>query len=139
MSKGIRQAALSTFIELAPQRVSGALGSIEHTVSPGNVAFRKMVCNKLEAQFNTSHKSACSAYNWAKIECTKLHPELVVNLGRAEDKKGGRKPKVKADPVAENAAPVVETTVVEVVQEVQEVQAAPVAKATKSKKATAKA
>jgi len=132
MSKGIRQAALATFIELAPQRVNGSLGSIEHTVSPGNVAFRKMVCNKIEAQFNTSHKSACSAYNWAKVECTKLHPELVVSLGRAEDKKGGRKPKAKADPVTENAAPVVEAPAVEV-------QAAPVVAAKAPAKSKAKA
>lgn len=102
MSKGIRSLALATFIEMAAKRVAGEFGATEHTLSEGNVKFRRAVCDHLVDTFGISLKSAGSAYNAAFQACKVTHPELVVNLGRAADKIGGRKRK-NADPVVAEA------------------------------------
>lgn len=93
MAQGICVAAKAQFIALAAQRLAGEFGDISSgTLSKGNIAFRKAVNLYLTDTFKISHASACTAYNWAKEQVTKEQPELVVGLGRAEDKKGGRKP-----------------------------------------------
>lgn len=102
MSKGIRAAALTTFIAMSAQRIAGEFGETTNTLSIGNVKFRRAVCDKLVADFGITLPNAGSAYNSAFQHCKKHNPELVVNLGRAADKIGGRKRK-NADPVAENA------------------------------------
>ena len=102
MSKGIRAAALTTFIALSAQRLAGEFGETTETLSPGNVKFRRAVCDKLVADFKITLVSAGSAYNAAFQHCKKHNPELTVNLGRAADKIGGRKRK-NADPVVAEA------------------------------------
>jgi hypothetical protein len=84
--KGIRVNVNYKFKELLPQRAE-----------LGNKRFRAEVIGYAMEEFGISISSAATHYNHAFIEAKKL-PELaeaLVGLGRAEDKKGGRKPKVK--------------------------------------------
>ena len=96
--KGIRVNVNHKFVELLPQRAE-----------LGNTRFRAEVIGYAMTEFDITLASAATHYNHAKIEAAKV-PELAAQmegLGRAEDKKGGRKPK---------AAPVVEGVVAEVQQ-----------------------
>jgi len=89
MDKGIRPACNAKFVELLPTRVNSR---------EGNTAFRKNVIGYVMEEFGTTLASAATHYNHAFI-AAKAVPELATaleGLGRAEDKKGGRKPKAKA-------------------------------------------
>lgn len=93
--KGIRVNVNHKFVELLPQRNE-----------LGNTRFRAEVIGYAMTEFGITLASAATHYNHAKIEAAKV-PELAAQmegLGRAEDKKGGRKPK---------SAPVVEGVVAE--------------------------
>lgn len=94
MDKGIRPFALNKFKELNVQRQAGELT---------NTAFRKNVIASLMDNFGITLASAATHYNTAFKEVKKTNPETVTNLGRPEDKKGGRKPKVKAEAAAAGA------------------------------------
>ncbi len=87
MDKGIRPAAIAKFLELAPQRVAGTLT---------NTQFRKNVMASIMEDFGITLASAATHYNHAFIGAKTTNPELVVGLGRPEDKKGGRKKKEAA-------------------------------------------
>ena len=91
MDKGIRPACNAKFLELLPTRAT-----------IGNTAFRKNVMFHVIEEFGITLASAATHYNHAFQECKKANPELVEGLGRADDKKGGRKPKAKV--VAEAVA-----------------------------------
>jgi len=85
--KGIRVNVNHKFVELLPQRAE-----------IGNTRFRAEVIAYAMEEFGITLASAATHYNHAKIEAAKV-PELAAQmegLGRAEDKKGGRKPKVAA-------------------------------------------
>jgi len=94
MDKGIRPFAIAQFVALAPTRVNDRAG---------NTAFRKNLMATLMDQFGITLASAATHYNHAFIEAKKTHPALCEGLGRPEDKKGGRKAKIKveATPAAE--------------------------------------
>ena len=83
MDKGIRPAVNRKFAELLTTRAA-----------VGNTAFRKNVMFYAMEEFGITLASAATHYNHAFQECKKVTPELVEGLGRADDKKGGRKPKV---------------------------------------------
>ena len=86
--KGIRVNVNNKFIEFMPNRAEW-----------GNKKFRAEVIAYAMEEFGISLASAATAYNTAFIEARKV-PELLAKLdglGRAPDKKGGRKPKVKVD------------------------------------------
>ena len=102
MSKGIRASVQANFIAMSTARLNGEFGEITNTLSPGNVKFRRAVCDAAVKDFGISLPSAGSAYNAAFQFCKVNHPELVVGLGRAQDKIGGRKRK-NADPLAAEA------------------------------------
>ena len=92
MAKGIRKAVLATFIANIQLRNAGELGDITSgTLSKGNVAFRKSVIDFTMTTFNVKAGSAATHYNWAFKSVKGTDPELVAGLGRADDKKGGRK------------------------------------------------
>lgn len=92
MDKGIiRPACNAKFMELLPQRAE-----------LGNTAFRKAVMDAIMLAFKCSLASAATHYNHSFKEVKKTNPELVVGLGRPENKKGGRKKKVVAEVVAAN-------------------------------------
>src|ERR1700747_3249780 len=96
MDKGIRPACNAKFAELLPQRAE-----------MGNTAFRKAVMAFIVEENSISIASAATHYTHSFKEVKKSNPELVEGLGRPEDKKGGRKPKVAA--VATPAAEVEQT------------------------------
>ena len=100
MAKGIRPAVNAKFVELSPKRLAGEFGAIDTPLAEGNTKFRANVIQFAIDTFTISLASAATAYNKAKQVATEAHPELVVGLGRPEDKKGGRKPG------STNAAPV---------------------------------
>ena len=81
MTKGIREAAVAKFAEYLPKRAE-----------IGNTAFRKSVMSDLMSMFDISLASAATHYNHALKDARTRMPEQVKDLGRAEDKKGGRKP-----------------------------------------------
>ena len=88
--KGIRVNVNHKFAELLPQRAE-----------LGNTRFRAEVIAYAMDEFGITLASAATHYNHAKIEAAKV-PELAAQmegLGRAEDKKGGRKPKAKVEAV----------------------------------------
>ena len=58
----------------------------------GNIAFRREVMNAAIMEFGISVASAATHYNHAFKEAKEAAPAAVTGLGRAEDKKGGRKP-----------------------------------------------
>jgi len=81
MTQGIRNFVNQTFTEQLPK-----LGEL------GNIAFRREVMDQAIMAFGISVGSAATHYNHA-LKLAKVNtPELVANLGRSEDKKGGRKP-----------------------------------------------
>ena len=94
MDKGIRPAVNRKFAELLTTRAA-----------VGNTAFRKNVMFYAMEEFDITLASAATHYNHAFQECKKVTPELVEGLGRADDKKGGRKPKVAAVPAVVAVAP----------------------------------
>ncbi len=96
MDKGIRPEARRVFAEYNARRVAGEYG----TDSKANTKFRKDVMSYLVAQFNITVASAATHYNEAFKFVKGQNPESVKGLGRAEDKKGGRKKKVQADAAA---------------------------------------
>lgn len=65
-----------------------------------NTIFRKNVMGFLMEEFGITLASAATHYNEAFKLVKEATPELVSGLGREEDKKGGRKPKVKEEVVA---------------------------------------
>jgi hypothetical protein len=93
--KGIRPASLRKFLEESPARVAGTLT---------NTQFRKNVMCWLMEQFGITISSAATHYNEAFKAVKVSHPDLVVGLGRPEDKKGGRKKKVATVEVKQDVA-----------------------------------
>lgn len=83
--KGIRVNVNYKFKELLTQRAE-----------LGNKRFRAEVIGYAMDEFDITLASAATHYNHAFKTVRAANPELVADLGRAEDKKGGRKPKVKA-------------------------------------------
>jgi len=93
MDRGIRVNVNHKFVELLPTRAE-----------VGNTVFRANVIAYAMSEFGITLASAATHYNHAFKTVRAAQPELVADLGRAEDKKGGRKPKAKtvqADPVVE--------------------------------------
>lgn len=90
MDKGIRVNVNAKFVAMLPQRAE-----------LGNTRFRKeVICYAME-EFGITLASAATHYNHAFKVVRAASPELVADLGRAEDKKGGRKPKAKIAVTAE--------------------------------------
>ncbi len=81
MTKGIRQFTNETFNATLPQ-----------LAELGAVAFRREVMAQVMCAFEISVASAATHYNHALKAAKAANPEAVATLGRAEDKKGGRKP-----------------------------------------------
>jgi len=102
MDKGIRPFCNALFMSTLPTRVNSR---------EGNTAFRKAIIAKCMEEFSITLASAATHYNHAFIAARELAKtdETVAaqleGLGRPEDKKGGRKPKPKAEaaPVATDA------------------------------------
>ena len=84
--KGIRVNVNHKFVELLPMRATH-----------GDTRFRADVIGYAMGEFGITLASAATHYNHAKIEAAKNADlaTLMLGLGRAADKKGGRKPKVK--------------------------------------------
>jgi len=94
--KGIRVNVNHQFVTLMPKRAE-----------LGNTRFRAEVIGYAMTEFDISLASAATHYNHAFKEAKK-DPVLAAQLeglGRAEDKKGGRKPKVAAVAAAEVVVP----------------------------------
>jgi len=93
MAKGIiRASVLDTFINLSTKRLDGEFGDISSgTLSEGNIAFRSAVLEYAISTFNVNRTAAATHYNHAFKKVKAEAPELVVGLGRSDDKKGGRK------------------------------------------------
>ena len=116
MDKGIRPACNAKFVEALATRVN---------TREGNCAFRKNVMFYVMEEFGITLASAATHYNHSFQAVKLATPELVEGLGRADDKKGGRKPKavVVAEAVAvllgtpEGAAPEAATLLSEGVKE----------------------
>jgi hypothetical protein len=118
----VRQAVKAQFLQLAQARLNGELGEVNgKTICAGNKLFRKLVTAYAEENFGVTHASACTAYNYALQYCKTNHPELVVGLGRADDKKGGRKAKVIEATITDAANDVAETVSTEAVEQPIEV------------------
>jgi len=118
MDKGIRNLVNHKFAELLPQRAE-----------LGNTKFRKTIMAFAMDECSITLASASTHYNHAFKECKKSNPELVLGLGRADDKKGGRKPKaavtcVMADPYFFPTEAAVEATAPAAVEEVAVVEEA---------------
>jgi hypothetical protein len=94
MDKGIRPYCNAKFLAELPARVN---------TRDGNCAFRKTVMADCMEAFGITLASAATHYNHAFITVKKATPELVLGLGRPDDKKGGRKPKAKAADAVDNA------------------------------------
>ena len=93
MDKGIRPACNAKFVEALATRVN---------TREGTCAFRKNVMFYVMEEFGITLASAATHYNHSFQAVKLATPELVEGLGRADDKKGGRKPKavVVAEAVA---------------------------------------
>ena len=91
MDKGIRPAARNKFVELNEVR---RRGEAPYVGPKANTVFRKNVMCYLMDEFGITLASAATPYNEAFKLVKEATPELVSGLGRPEDKKGGRKPKV---------------------------------------------
>ena len=98
MDKGIRVNVNNKFVEMLAQRAS-----------IGNTAFRKGIIAYAMEEFGITLASAATHYNHAFKTVRAAQPELVADLGRAEDKKGGRKPKAKVAVVVDDVAEVQQT------------------------------
>ena len=86
MDKGIRPAARAKFQETLPQ-----------LKELGNTRFRKTVMSYLMEEFGCTLASAATHYNDAFKFVKANDPASVNGLGRPEDKKGGRKKKVRPE------------------------------------------
>lgn len=102
IDKGIRSYCNHKFMEVLPTRTN---------TRQGNTVFRKTVMSDCMEQFSISLASASTHYNHSFIEAQKavtagtLDAKLLEGLGRAPDKKGGRKPKSKVvETVTDGAA-----------------------------------
>jgi hypothetical protein len=84
--KGIRVNVNHKFVELLAERAA-----------TGNTRFRANVIGYAMEEFGITLASAATHYNHAFKEAKKVPElaELLLGLGRPEDKKGGRKPKAK--------------------------------------------
>lgn len=94
MDKGIRPACNAKFAELLPTRAE-----------VGNTAFRKNVMFYIIEEFGISVASAATHYNHSFQAVKAATPAMVEGLGRADDKKGGRKAKVVVPELVGPAAP----------------------------------
>lgn len=94
--RGIRVNVNHKFVELMPKRAE-----------LGNTRFRAEVIGYAMTEFGISLASAATHYNHAFKEAKKdaVLAAQLEGLGRAEDKKGGRKPKVAAVAAAEVVVP----------------------------------
>ena len=81
MTQGIRAFVNDTFNSTLPQ-----------LTELGNIAFRREVMNQAIMMFGISVASAATHYNHSLKQAKVNNAEAVKGLGRAEDKKGGRKP-----------------------------------------------
>lgn len=81
MTKGIREFTNTKFVSTLPK-----------LADLGPVAFRRKVMDAVVAKFEISVASAATHYNHAFKTQKAADPKSVDGLGRAEDKKGGRKP-----------------------------------------------
>ena len=105
--KGIRVNVNHKFVELLAERATMAADATK-----ANTAFRKAVIAYAMEEFGITLASAATHYNHAFKEAKKV-PELaeaLAGLGRAEDKKGGRKPKAKVAAVVEGDVAEVQQT-----------------------------
>jgi hypothetical protein len=98
MTKGIRAFTNETFKNTLPQ-----LGEL------GAIAFRREVMAQVVMAFDISVASAATHYNHALKMAKVESPEAVATLGRAEDKKGGRKPTYTVDVIKVKTGEVVAT------------------------------
>ena len=98
--RGIRINVNHKFVELLSERAT-----------TGNTRFRANVIGYAMEEFGITLASAATHYNHAFKEAKKVPElaELLAGLGRAEDKKGGRKPKAKIAAVEAEAAEVQQT------------------------------
>lgn len=104
MDKGIRPAAIVKFVAALATRVN---------TREGNTMFRKGIIAALEEEYGCTHAAGATHYNHAFIKAKEKAETdadlavLLVGLGRADDKKGGRKPRAVAaaavTPVPANA------------------------------------
>ena len=124
MTKGIRAFSNETFNNTLPQ-----LSEL------GNIAFRREVMAQIIMAFEVSVASAATHYNHSLKAARESNPADVATLGRAEDKKGGRKPKVQAVVVATVDVIKVKTGEVVAVGVTQEVAEALIIKAVTAHKA----
>ena len=95
MDKGIRLQVWRLFEQHTPARlaaVAAANGDVK-AIAEANRKFRAEVTLTLCEQFNISITASAAHYNYAKHRAEKEHADWCVSLGRAEDKKGGRKKK----------------------------------------------
>lgn len=83
MTKGIRSYVIATF--------TAGLDALNNK-EVNATEFRRDVMAQAVAAFEISVASAATHYNHALKLAKAATPELVAGLGRAEDKKGGRKP-----------------------------------------------
>lgn len=81
MTKGVRNFANGSF-----------LANLASLPELGGLLFRRQVISEIIAAFEVSASSAATHYNHALKAQRLADPESVKGLGRAEDKKGGRKP-----------------------------------------------
>ena len=95
MDKGIRPFARNLFAEQNELRRRNAA---PYDGAKANTRFRATVIATLMEEFGITLASAATHYNEAFKFLKELNSELVDGLGRAEDKKGGRKPKAAAKP-----------------------------------------
>ena len=102
-----------------------------YTGPKGNTEFRKDVMAAIMTEHGVTLASAATHYNDAFKFIKEQNADLVSGLGRAEDKKGGRKPKAKPSevlPQEETVALLLESSVLEgatprLMAELEEVEA----------------
>jgi hypothetical protein len=80
MAQGIRSFTNARFAKFLPQ-----------LPELGNTKFRKKVMDGVVTKFGISVQSAATHYNHALKQHRIIDPKAVAELGRPEDKKGGRK------------------------------------------------
>ena len=96
-NQGIRAYAREVFVNQNELRRRG-----DAFAGPkGNTEFRKTVMCAIMTQHGVTLASAATHYNDAFKFIKEQNAELVSGLGRPDDKKGGRKPKIIAAPAAE--------------------------------------
>lgn len=100
MTRGIRQFTNETFNNTLPQ-----------LPELGAIAFRREVMAQVMMAFEISVASAATHYNHSLKQAKLNNPEAVATLGRAEDKKGGRKPVHPVDVIKVKTGEVVATGV----------------------------